>query len=725
MADLFASAVELHESGQFASAESLYRQVLDQDANHANALHLLGVLRHQCGDHDRAIELIGQAVVLRPSVAAFHANLAEAYRAKGELERAVGCCRMALRLFADYPEALSNLGLALHGLERREEAVEQLRRAIALRPEFAAAHNNLGVVLRELNQFDEALAHFQRAVELDPNYPPARTNLGQMLVDRGRATEALEHCEAAVRLQPDTAALRHNLGNALRALDRLVEARAAYLEALRLDPDLALAHAHLGLALRKEGEFNQALPWLKQAVELEPQNPALWEHLAELHEEREDSESAVDCWRRVIEFGEERAGPRLALGWALQDVGRSNEAREQYLQAARLEPDSARVELNLGGLHEELGELVEAEKSFRKALELQPAFAIPLSRLAILLGDKLPDADLAALEARLADPGLGEEPSMHLRFALARVLDARGDYDRAAACARVANATAARLSADRHRVYDPATHERFVSDMIAATDADFFARLSEAGDETRRPVFIFGLPRSGTTLIEQVLASHPAVHGAGELRLARRTFEALPSVTNSDKRPLDCLALLDSASANTLAQRHLTSLAEFDGGKAERVTDKMPDNYLYLGFLATLFPRATFVHCRRDLRDVAVSCWTTDFRSIDWSNTFEHLAARFTQYARVMDHWRSVLPRPIVEVDYADTVADLETVARRLLDACMLPWDPACIGFHQTRRSIRTASVVQVRQPIYKKSLDRWKNYERKLGELFALLPRA
>ena len=148
----------------------------------------------------------------------------------------------------------------------------------------------------------------------------------------------------------------------------------------------------------------------------------------------------------------------------------------------------------------------------------------------------------------------------------------------------------------------------------------------------------------------------------------------------------------------------------------------MPDNYLYVGLLAAMFPRAAFIHCRRDLRDVAVSCWMTDFRAIRWANDQSHIASRFRQYQRLSEHWRATLPVPVVEVEYEDTVSDLEGVARRLLDACGLDWDPACLEFHQTQRVVRTASVTQVRQPIYKKSVARWKNYKHEFAELFEML---
>jgi tetratricopeptide (TPR) repeat protein len=681
------------------------------------------VLHHQRGEHARAVELIAQAVALRPNVPAFHANLAEAYRALGQLERAVGCCRAALQLWPEYPEALCNLGVALQGLGRAAEAVDPLRRAIELRPDFATAHNNLGIALRELGQQDEALEEFQRAVALEPAFAPARTNLGQMLLDRGAADEALPHCQEAARLSPNLAAMHHNLGNVLRALDRLVEARAAYLEALRLDPKLALAQAHLGLILQKEGELENALVWLKQATELEPENASFWEYLAGLQDEREEPAEAIPCWERAIALAaQDRPGPHLSLGWALQEEGRLEESREQYRIAMDLNSEMAGAQLNMGGLHEELGAMAEAEASFRAALRVQPKYAAAHARLATLLRGELPPADLTALEERLADPELEPGPRARLLFAQAHVLDARGEFDGAAACLRQANAISLEQAKDR-RGYVPADHEQFVDRLIGAFSRDWFASVSDSGLATRRPVFVFGLPRSGTTLIEQVLASHSQIHGAGELRLARQAFEAIPRVLDRSDPPNECVRGLDPPALGRLAEEHLSKLDAHTTGRPERIVDKMPDNYMYLGLLAKMFPHAVFIHSRRDLRDVAVSCWMTDFRSIRWANDPDHIASRFRQYRRLMDHWQEVLPLPIHAVDYEETVSDLESVARRLVAACRLAWDPACLEFHRTKRPVRTASITQVRQPIYKQSVARWKNYEHDLGVLFAALP--
>jgi len=721
--DILSTAIEVHQAGRLDEAAILYQEVLARDGTNPSALNLLGVLHHQLGDDARAVELIGRALALQPNMPAAHANLAEAYRALGQLERAVGCCRLALKLWPDCPEALCNLGMVFQVSGRREEAAEQFRRVLLLKPDLAPVHNNLGIVLGELGQLDEALEHFRRAVELAPSFAPALTNLGQMLLDRGQAAEALPHCQEAARLQPDVPVMHHNLGNVLRALERWVDARAAYLEALRLDPDLAPAHAHLGLTLQREGKLGDALPWLAHAAGLDPNNANFQKFLGNLYLEWRDPAEAIPFLKRALDVPlEGRPGIHLSLGGALFQEGQLAEAEEHLRIVLRLQPDSAAAYQHLGVLHEAQGELAEAESSFRAALRLQPGSPIPHARLATLLRGALPDEDFDALKERLADTQLAKEPRASLLFGIAYVLDARGEYTRAAECLREANALALGRRPGRWE-RDPGEIEPFVDGLLATFRADFFTEMSGLGLDTRRPVFVFGLPRSGTTLIEQILASHSLVHGAGELRLAQRSFEAVPSVTGRNEPPLACIPHLDASVIRRLAEQHLDWLAALEGGTSERVVDKMPDNYIHLGFLATLFPRATFVHCRRDLRDVAVSCWMTDFTAIRWANDPEDIAARFRRYRRLMDHWRAVLPVPIHEVDYEETVSDLEGVARRLVAICGLEWEPACLEFHRTQRPVRTASVAQVRQPIYSRSVGRWKNYEHTLADLFAKLP--
>jgi tetratricopeptide (TPR) repeat protein len=724
--DELAQAWRLHESGDLPAAARLYQSITTRDPQQAEAYHLLGVVHHQQGQSAKAVELINRAIALRPSMAPYHSNLAEAYRALGQLDRAVGACKTALQLWPDFADAHNNLGLALSALGRNDEAVEHFQAAIKLRPDDAQTHSNLGNALRSLSKPEEALEHFRKAVELNPKLALVHTNLGQFLVDLGRAEEALPHCKEAVALDPNLAEAHNNLGNAHRALGQFAEARACYLETIRLKPELTQAQANLGAVLQQECRYDEALPWLLRACELEPESHQFLEFLAETYFEMERFPDAVATYKKMLQLDPNCAPTHNAIGWLIQEEGRLAEAREYFETALRLDPNFPAANLSLGGWHEELGELEAAEARFRKALELQPGHTVALARLATLLRGKVSDAELALIRDRLADPAVTGFASATLRFGLAHVLDERGDYDAAARALREANSLALANLERKHQSYLPAEHEKFVNNLINLFQPDFFARVKGMGLETRRPVFIFGLPRSGTTLIEQVLASHSQAFGAGEQPLGRQNFELIPGQMNRvGDHPFVCLADPQvSTVLRPIAQRHEDRLREL-GGSTARVVDKMPDNYMYVGLLAVLFPSATFIHCRRDLRDVAVSCWMTNFRSIKWANDPGHIATRFAQYLRIMDHWRAVLPATIHEVAYEETVEDLESVARRLIAACGLEWEPACLEYHKTRRPVRTASVTQVRQPVYRTSVARWRNYSEPLADLFAALPRS
>ncbi|MDR3638240.1 MAG: sulfotransferase [Isosphaeraceae bacterium] len=654
-ADVLKAAIREHQAGRLAEAAGLYSQVLaDQDANVA-ALHLLGVIRNQQGDHAQAVELIGRAAALRPDVAIIQAGLAEALLAVGEPQRAADCARAALCSGPDDPSVRWILGQALEAAGYHKAAVLELVQAIRLNPEFAHAYNSLG--------------------------------------------------------------------NSLRSLGQLPEAKAAYHHAIRLAPGLAAPYANLGVVLLQEARHAEAREPLERAIELEPTRASSWESLAELYERMERFDVSIPCRERVLALSSgERAGPHLSLGRALRKDNRSDEAEGHFLRAVAIEPASADARFHLGVLREEQGDFAQAEACFREAIRLRPDYDLARARLVKLLRTALPDADLAALVDRLGDSAMDTESRVRLLFSQGQVLDARGEYPRAAACLREANALSLTLARGDLQ-FRPETADQLVDESVQAFTRDFFIKATGAGLDTRLPVFIVGLPRSGTTLIEQILASHPRVRGAGELAQMQHTFESLPSLVDSDATPAECVPRLDPILIRSLAGTCFNRLRELGGSQAERVIDKMPENYKNLGLISALFPSATIIHCRRDLRDVALSCWMTDFLSVRWAHDPAHIAATFRAYLRFMDHWRTVLPATIHDVAYEETVADLEGVARRLIAALGLEWDPACLEFHRTQRMVCTGSQHQVRQPLYRHSVGRWKHYEHELAELFAALP--
>ncbi len=721
MTNELAQALEHHQQGRLGKAAAIYQSILTASPNHTDALHLLGVIAHQRGNEPRAEELIGRAIAIDPNVAAFHANYADVCRVLGKLDQAIASCQTALHLQPNYAEAANNFGLTLMAKSQFDAAAVQFREALRMQPSFAMAQNNLGNALRLSGDIERAIAAFRKAAELQPNLAEARTNLGQMLLEQNDLDEALIHCREAVRLRPDFPEAHNNLGNVLRERDDLDGAKECYQRSLQLNPNLAMTYNNMAQALQEQGQFDEAKNWYHQALQRDPNVARIHCNLASLLIEQEQDAEATRRLEIALQLDPNYAEAHTGLASILRDDGRHQESLAAYQEAIRLKPSLASAHAGIGRLLEELGRMPEAEVAFREAIRHDPKQAFAYGQLVTLQRNKATDADLEAMRALLLDSTQSESKRSSLHFGLAQVLDARGNYADAAEHLRQANSLRKTDWEKRGKGYDPNDHARFVDQIIATFTPEFFERTRGFGLETVRPVFIVGLPRSATTLTEQIIASHSRVFGAGEQRLAREGFESIPGILNSTALPIDCLKEIDASTIRKVAQGHLDRLTQLNS-TADRVVDKMPDNYLYLGFLQGLFPNARFIHTRRDQRDVAVSCWMTNFSQLRWAFDLQHIASRFRQYGRLMEHWRNVLTIPVMEVDYESTVADLEATARRLLDHCGLDWEPSCLAFHQTTRPVRTASVAQVRQPIYSRSVARWKHYERDLAEMYSQL---
>lgn len=720
----FADAVAHHQRGQLAEAERGYRAILASQPHHADALHLLGVIALQCGQVQPALALIKNAIAYQPSVAAYHANLAEAYRAAGEMSHAIASAQLALRLQPVYPDVAVNLGSLYMNQGRVGEAAELFRRAVEQKPDFAVAHNNLGNALRLLGDIEQAVVHFRRALKLQPQMGFVHGNLGQLLLECGRPDEALQHCQEAVRLQPNSGPAFNNLGNVLRHLGRLAEAKASYSEALRLMPNLAMSYHNLGEIEQEQGRGPEAHQWFLQALQLEPNSPQFHTSLANSFRTRNELAEAETHLQEALRHVPNFAEALLALGQLRADQGRLEEALAEFEKILQAKIITPRLQFQLGDALLELNQKERALECYRGVLRQIPRFSPALGRIASYFASEMSEEEHLALRQKLSEDSLGEYERTQLLFALAQLCDARGDYQRAADHLSQANALELHSRQQQGDNYNVQAHVHFVDRLLSVFTPELFARLQGVGVDSERPIFIIGLPRSGTTLLEQILASHSRVFGAGELRLAREGFESLGRGADSisEEKAFEAIQAFDASTVRALAETHLRKLQQLND-TAAHVTDKMPDNYQYVGFLALLFPKARFLHCRRDLRDVAVSCWITQFRQIPWTNDPEQIASRFAQYRRIMDHWKQVLPIPVLDVDYEDMVENLEDVARRILDFCGLDWEAACLDFHRNKRPIHTASVAQVRQPIYRRSLARWRHYENALKPLFARLP--
>jgi hypothetical protein len=384
-----------------------------------------------------------------------------------------------------------------------------------------------------------------------------------------------------------------------------------------------------------------------------------------------------------------------------------DEAEEAYRNAIRLNPSDPKPSNGLGVVFLANGRTREAAAHFRNAINLDPTYAEAIYNLASSRHGQLKAADVLAVEGLIAEGNLDHSSLVFLHFALSEVADHEKDWENAFSHAVKGNQIRKRLLEDEGHVFDADSFDLLADEIIAQFDKAYFEKRWKSENGSKKPVFVFGMPRSGTTLVEQILASHSEICGAGELDEISKLVNTMvggiyPAGIHS----------IDHVKATQLVDAHLNLLDNLAGGK-QRVVDKTPFNFLYLGLISQMFPGASFVHCTRDLRDTAISCYFQNFVSSHaWTTDLRSIGRYISTYKRIMSHWEDVLPLSITEVAYESLVSDQEAQSRRLIEAVDLPWDACCLNFHTSKRPVKTASSWQVRQPIHSKAVERWRRYE-------------
>jgi tetratricopeptide (TPR) repeat protein len=595
--------------------------------------------------------------------------------------------RQILAVAPRHPDSLHLLGLVRAQAGDLDEALNLIGRATAVAPGFALAHYNLGNVQRRLGRNEDAARSFARVIRLQPDSPGALLNLGVTLRELGRIEEAVRAYEQALALRPDDADAHYNLGVAFQALGRGPDAVLAYRRAVALRPADLDAWTNLGAALCALGRTPDAVEARRQVVDLRP----------------DDRQAHLD-------FAD-----------SLRESGSAAEAAAAYARAAALAPGETDGWVRLAVALQEAGRGEEALAAAERALEINgrcaAAWAIRGGLKTFTVGD--PDIrSLATLLASADQDAMPQEDRLDLEFTLGKAFMDIGEAD----------AAMDRLDAGNRLkraglTYDVRDDEAEFAEIAAALSAARMRQLAGNGAPSDRPVFIVGMPRSGTTLVEQVLASHCQVYGAGELPVLQATLIERLGPTLTPRARAARLAALTSDDLEAMATTYVAATTALAPG-APRVTDKMPSNFRLAGLIALMLPGARIVHCRRDPLDTCLSCYATRFADGQpFTYDLRELGLYYRAYERLMAHWRAVLaPERFIEVSYEDVVADLEGQARRLVAFCGLPWDESCLTFHRSTRQVRTASVNQVRQPLHGASVGRWKAYGARLGPLLEAL---
>ncbi len=704
---------------RYAEAEILTQAMVAFYPQYGMGWMLLGTILKKQARHIEALAAQSKAAELLPGDAEVQYNYGNTLLQQGASGKAELAYRRALGINPGYLQARYNLGLALQEQGKFADAETSYRATIASQPDFAQAYGNLGVVQNNLGRPAEAESSFRRALELAPNDGLGHTNLANVLLSQGRHAEAEAAYRAAVRILPQFGDAHFGLANALREQEKFAEAEASYRTVIALRPDHTDAYFNLGDSLMSQKRAEDAEVCYHQALYLDPDFVEAYSHLGVSLKKQGRSVEAEANFRKALELRPDYATAHNNLGNALQDQERVAEAEACYRQAIRYKSDYAEAYSNLGNTLKSEGRLDEATQALERAIALKPDFVEPHFGLSVLKTYVEGDPHLAMLEQQrpLVD-GLAIESRIRYWFALGKAYEDTGRFDESFVAYEQGNRLKYSLLA-----WDEAEDDTTLEQMMTLFSKEFFASRPKPTHSGKTPIFIVGMPRSGTTLLEQILSTHPGVFGAGELKdLNELVIGAMPG---ADHRQFpNGVAGFSGEEFRRLGEQYAEQVWRH-APDATRITDKMPSNFFYIGMIHLMFPEAKIIHAMRDPMDSCFSCYSRLFNkhNVRFAYDLGTLGRYYARYIKLMRHWHEVLPPgTILDLRYEDMVADTETQARRVLEYVGLPWDDGCLEFHRNTRRVKTASLAQVRKPIYKTSVARWKHYETHLQSLLDIV---
>jgi len=635
---------------------------------------------------------------------------------RGEFGHAEGLCRALLQKYPNDVNVLGLRGAVLIKLDRLEDAEESLRKTIRLAPTFAKPHEDLGLVLIRLKRPAEAANVLRTAVRLDPELELAWFNLGKALAMLGFGKEADEAYEKSFSLNPERKKLAYAAEHQKEG--RLDEAEKLYREVIRDNPDNVDALRMLGRVALSAGRSADAERLFRRALKLAPDFVGALTDLGRVLKEQNCFEEAIEALRRVVELEPENAQAHFQLAGALAPAALTYRAIESFEKALELKPRFPGATLGLGHALKTVGRQEKAIAAYRECIRLRPDSGESYWSLANLKTYQLTEDDIVAMEKTLQKEDLTSQSRVNFLYALGKAHEDRSDFEGAWEYYRRGNETQRMLER-----YDPVQTEVLHDSVIEVFSAELLRKKGAQGNPDPSPIFVIGLPRSGSTLIEQILASHSMVEGTSELPYVGRVATSLNRNRADGVNYPEAVRELATEHFQALGQQYL-DLAQMHRTEGKpRFIDKMPNNFPAVGFLHLILPDAKIVDARRHPLDACLSCYRQLFAK---GQTFTYdlvdIGEYFLEYERIMDHWHTVLPGKVITLQYEEIVRNFDVEVRRLLEHCELPFEETCLRFYETERPVRTASSEQVRQPIHERSIGFYRNYENKLDELKEVL---
>ena len=630
---------------------------------------------------------------------------------KGQPDQALAICWDILKDQPDYVEALNLGGIASFQTGDLGQASAMLRKSLEHNPRDAEVFYNLGLIDVSREKLNEAADAFEAAIRIDPHHAGAYNNLANVRREQGQLDEAVDFYRQAIKYRPDYHLALENLGNLLLKLNQPEEARDAFVRLLEIIPPNAAILSNLGEALKSMEQFEDAATALGEAISLSPDTPDLHLELSMVFMEAGQLINAQAACKSAIRQAPDRAGLYFHHGNILYRLGYAEESEAAFLHALKIKPDFIECLKNLGNLYKELGSFDEAKACFRQVLDIEPddiRIFLSLLDFKTMTGD---DHNIRAMQGFLEKTGVSQTDRQSLYFNLAKSFDGLGDYDAAFENFQKGNAIKRGLLD-----YDIGADIAKMKQTAKVFSPDLLSQNTDGGDQSDIPIFIVGMPRSGTTLVEQIIATHPFVHGGGESEHLNELVSKIRSNKDKDRQYPDWVNDVDAKGLYDIGNAHVEAL-RLGAGETQRITDKMPGNFLYLGLIRLALPNAKIIHCIRDPMATCFSCYQKEFASpLGFSWDLAELGEYYQAYYELMAHWRDVLDDWILDVRYEQLVANQKDETQRLLDFCGLPWDDACLSFYKSKRLVKTSP--QVRQPIYNNAVAHWRNYHKLLSPL-------
>ena len=633
----------------------------------------------------------------------------------GDAKEAEMICRRALPAIRKDPNILCLLGEISLRQRRPQEAQNLYRGVLKTFRDYPRALEGMGLALLADKRSVEAVEYLKRAAELAPNRSTTRMALGRAMAETGHGVESEQEFKEVFRLNPVKAALAK--ADQAQREGRLEDAEKILRELLAGDPENSKALRMLGMIALDANRFKAARKMLERAVELSPGSVLGWNDLANFHLKQDRYDEALKSVQRAVDLDPKMVHSYVMRGNILTKAQRHEESLVAYRKALEISPLNAGALSGMAHVLKTIGRQDESVEAYRKCIQAHPHFGEAYWSLANLKTFEFDDEEVQVMEKMIGQKKLADEPKVNFYLSLGKHYENVKDYDRAFESYRQGNDLRR-----QNEIYDPVQTQVIHDRLIEVFNQDFFEARAGSGDPAPDPILVVGLPRSGSTLIEQILASHSMVEGTMELPDLSRTIGELNKYGKGKVEYPEAALSLSLEDTQTLGKAYLDATMRYRSDKPYFI-DKMPNNFSSIGFLQMILPNAKVINAQRHPLDSCLGCYKQlFFKGQSWTYDQFEIGQYYLQYKRVMDHWHNVLPAKVLDVQYEQMVVDQEAQTRRILEHCGLPWEDQCMRFYETERAVNTASSEQVRQPIYTKSVNFWRNYESKLGALIEIL---